>query len=320
MNVAISAPVRQKLLDLVSTELSLVWSFKKDLRKLDGLLKMMDSVLQDAEDREVTDRTVKLWLKNLRDVTYDADHVLDEINYEDMHHMVEIQDHTKIWAVADYAPLVPLFVETDSITVDSNVVGRQVDEAEILKLITNTKDRVISVLPIVGMGGLGKTTLARTVFNHQSTKSLFDETIWVCVSENFDVITLFKRILEAVGESSHGVSRQAVVDKLRKTLEGKRYLLVLDDIWNDKRQAWDDFQGTMAGVNPNKGNVIMVTTRLQSVASIVKTYRDPYCLKLLTDDECWSIIKARAFGEEEVPEQFEIVGKKIACKCGEVYH
>ncbi|CAA3008668.1 disease resistance RGA3 [Olea europaea subsp. europaea] len=361
MNAAISAPVRvtlQKLLDLASTELSLVWSFKKDLRKLDGMLKMMDLFLRDAERREVTEEAVKLWLKNLRDGTYDADHVLDEINYEDMRQMVEIQDQTKIWAclnifcftprlvfrwrmarrikeinvnfedinkqasdlrlqrVADYAPPVPLFVETDSITVDSNVVARQDDEEEILKLITNTNDAVISVLPIVGMGGLGKTTLARTVFNHQSTKSLFDETIWVCVSENFDVITLFKRILEAVGESSHGVSRQAVVDNLRKTLEGKRYLLVLDDIWNDKRQAWDDFQGTMAGVNPNKGNVIMVTTRLQSVASIVKTYRDPYCLKLLTDDECWSIIKARAFGEEEVPEQFEIVGKKIACKCG----
>ncbi|CAA3015445.1 disease resistance RGA3 [Olea europaea subsp. europaea] len=361
MNAAISAPVRvtlQKLLDLADPDLSLMWSFKKDLRKLDGMLKMMDLFLQDAERREVTEEAVKLWLKNLRDVTYDADHVLDEINYEDMRHMVEIQEQTKIWAclnifcftprlvfrwrmarrikeinvdfedinkhasdlglqrVANYALIVPLFKETDSITVDSNVVGRQDDGAEILKLITNTKDRVISVLPIVGMGGLGKTTLARSVFNHRSTKSLFGVTIWVCVSENFEVITLFKRILESLGESSHGASRQAVVDKLRRKLEGKRYLLVLDDIWNDKRQAWDDFQGTMAGVNPNKGNVIMVTTRLQSVASIVKTYRDPYCLKLLTDDECWSIIKARAFGEEEVPEQFEIVGKKIACKCG----
>ncbi|CAA3015444.1 disease resistance RGA3 [Olea europaea subsp. europaea] len=361
MDAAISAAVRvtlQPLLDLASAELSLVWSFKKDLRKLDGMLKMMDLFLLDAEKREVTEKAVKLWLKNLRDVTYDADHVLDEINYEDMRQMVEIQDQTKIWAclnifcftprlvfrwrmarrikeinvnfedinkqasdlrlqrVADYAPLVPLFVETDSITVDSNVVGRQVDEAEILKLITNTKDRVISVLPIVGMGGLGKTTLARSVFNNQSTKSLFGEMIWVCVSENFEVITLFKRILESLGESSHGASRQAVVDKLRGKLEGKRYLLVLDDIWNEDRLAWDDFESTMAGVNPNKGNVIMVTTRLQSVASIVKTYRDPYSLKLLTDDECWSIIKARTFGEEEVPDQFEIVGKELACKCG----
>ncbi|CAA2995486.1 disease resistance RGA3 [Olea europaea subsp. europaea] len=360
MNAAISAPVRvtlQKLLHLASTELSLVWSFKKDLRKLDGLLKMMDSVLQDAEKREVTDVAVKLWLENLRDVTYDADHVLDEINYEDMRQMVEIQDQTKIWAclnifcftprlvfrwrmarrikeinfnfedmnkqaselglrVADYAPLVPLFVETDSITVDSNVVARQDDEEEILKLITNTNDAVISVLPIVGMGGLGKTTLARTVFNHQITKSLFEETIWVCVSENFDVVTLFKRILKSLKGSSHGDNRQAVVEELQEKLGGKRYLLVLDDIWNEDRLAWDDFESTMAGVNPNKGNVIMVTTRQQSVASIVKTYRYPYSLKLLTDDECWSIIKARAFGEEEMPDQFEIVGKELACKCG----
>ncbi|XP_022878993.1 putative disease resistance protein RGA3 [Olea europaea var. sylvestris] len=92
-------------------------------------------------------------------------------------------------------------------------------------------------------------------------------------------------------------------------------MLVLDDVWNYKIQAWDDFQSTMAGVNTNKGNVIMVTTRLQSVASIVKTYRDPYNLNLLTDDECWSIIKTRTFGDEEIPEQLKIVGKKIACKC-----
>ncbi|CAI9762865.1 unnamed protein product [Fraxinus pennsylvanica] len=125
-----------------------------------------------------------------------------------------------------------------------------------------------------------------------------------------------KLFLDSLRESSHGASRQAGVDKLREKLGGKRYLLVLDDIWNEDRLAWDDFESAMAGINPNKGNVIVVTTRLQSVASIVNTYRDPYTLKVLTNDECWSIVKARTFGDEEVPEQFEIVGKEIACKCG----
>ncbi|CAI9762872.1 unnamed protein product [Fraxinus pennsylvanica] len=271
MDAAISAPVQvtlQKLLDLATPDLSLVWDFKKDLRKLDGSLKMMDRVLQDAEKREVTEEAVKLWLKNLRDVTYDADHVLDEINYENMRHM-----------------------------------------------ITRPVNEVLSVLPIVGMGGLGKTTLARSVFNHQHTHSHFALRIWVCVSENFDVMTLFKRILESLGKSFQGASRQAVVDRLREKLEGKRYLLVLDDLWNENREAWEDFKNTMAGINPNSGNVIMVTTRQQSVASIVRSYRDPYSLKVLTNDECWSIIRARTFGDAEVPERFEKVGKEIARKC-----
>ncbi|CAI9762862.1 unnamed protein product [Fraxinus pennsylvanica] len=222
MDAVISATAQvtvEKLLASATSELSLVWSFKKDLRKLGRSLKMMDLVLQDAEKREVTNEAVKLWLKNLRDVTYDAAHVLDKINYENMRSKVEIQNQTKIrgclnifsltpplafqWRmarrikdinmdlktieddantydlrVADYAPLVPLVMETDSITVDSNVVGRDANQAEILELITNTNDSVISVLPIVGMGGLGKTTLARSVFNHESTKSLFGEKIW----------------------------------------------------------------------------------------------------------------------------------------------
>ncbi|XP_022880317.1 disease resistance protein RGA2-like [Olea europaea var. sylvestris] len=360
MDAAISAPVQvtlQKLLDLATSELNLVWSFKKDLRKLHRSLKMMDSVLQDAEKREVTDEAVKLWLKNLREVTYDADHVLDEMNYKNMRHMVEIQNQTKIrgclnifsfipslafrWRmtrrikdininlkmiedeantyglqrVADFALSLPLAPETDSVTVDPIVVGRQNDESVVVWLITRPVDEVLSVLPIVGMGGLGKTTLTRLVFNHQHTKSHFAIRIWVCVSENFDVMTLFKRILESLGESFQGISRQAVVDRLREKLKDKRYLLVLDDLWNENREAWEDFKNTMAGVNANRGNVIIVTTRQQSVASIVKTYRDPYSLELLTDEECWFIIKARTFRDEEVPEQFEKVGMKIACKC-----
>ncbi|CAA3024673.1 disease resistance RGA3 [Olea europaea subsp. europaea] len=311
MDAVISSTVQvtvEKLLASATSELSLVWSFKKDLRKLGRSLKMMDLVLQDAEKREVTNEAVKLWLKNLRDVTYDADNVLDEINYENMRHMVKIQNHTKIRGikdinvdlkmiedeantyglqrVADFAVSLPPATETDSKTVDPIIIGRQNDESKIVQQITKTNDAVMSVIPIVGMGGLGKTTLARSVFNHPSTQSHFDERIWGSHSEKS-----WKEI-------------------------GRQKILVLDDIWNENRQFWDDFKNTLAGVNPNKGNVIMVTTRDLKVASIVKTYRDPYSLELLKDDQCWSIIKARAFGDAEVPERFEKVGYEIACKCG----
>ncbi|XP_022846311.1 putative disease resistance protein RGA3 [Olea europaea var. sylvestris] len=358
MDAVISATIQvtvEKLLASATAELSLVWGFKKDLGKLSDSLKMIKKVLEDAGKRQVTEEAVKLWLNNLQDVVYDADNVLDVINYENLHREIRSQKMSKVclnfsfyrplafrWKIAhkikeinvnfeginkrandlglrkvvDISLSLPLVMETDSIADDPIVVGRKDNEAEILKLITDTNDADISVLPIVGMGGLGKTTLARSVFNHQSTKSLLDERIWVCVSENFDAITLFKRILESLRESSPGASRQAVVDKLREKLGGKKYLLVLDDIWNENRQFWDDFKNTMAGVNPNKGNVIMVTTRHLEVASIVKAYRDPYNLKQLKDDECWSIIKARTFRDAEVPGQFEQVGKEIACRCG----
>ncbi|CAI9762863.1 unnamed protein product [Fraxinus pennsylvanica] len=315
---------------------------------------MIKQVLEDADTRPVIDKAVQLWLKKLQDVTYDVDNVLDVINYENLsrqiwnqkmpkvcsyfsfyrplafrwkmaHKIKEInvnfQDINKrandlgLWRVSDFANSLPPVMETDSITVDPIFVGRQDDEFEILKLITNTNDSVISVLPIVGMGGLGKTTLSRSVFNHPCTQSFFDERIWVCISKNFDVTTIFKRILECLEDTSDVDNREAIVKKLGKKLEGKKYLLVLDDFWNENRQAWDDFKNTMAGVNSNKRNVIMVTTRLQSVASIAKTYRDAYSLESLKDDQCWSIIKARTFGDAEVPERFEKGGYEIACKC-----
>ncbi|CAI9762877.1 unnamed protein product [Fraxinus pennsylvanica] len=216
---------------------------------------MIKQVLEDADTRPVTDKAVKLWLKKLQDVTYDADNVLDVINYENLSRQIQNQRSPKVclyfsfyrplafrWKmahkikeinvnfedinkrandlglrkVADFALSLPPVMETDSITVDPIYLGRQNDESEILKLMINTNGAVISVLPIVGMGGLGKTTLARSVFNHPTTRSLFDERIWVCISKNFDVTTIFKRILE---DTSDVDNREAIVKKLGKCLE-----------------------------------------------------------------------------------------------------
>ncbi|KAL2505142.1 Disease resistance protein (CC-NBS-LRR class) family [Abeliophyllum distichum] len=97
--------------------------------------------------------------------------------------------------VAEFAPTRPQVRETDAITADPVFVGRQNDESKFVEHITGEINDVFSVLPIVGMGGVGKTTLARRIFNHLHTETHFNERIWVCVSENFDVPTILKRIL-----------------------------------------------------------------------------------------------------------------------------
>ncbi|KAL2530513.1 putative disease resistance RPP13-like protein 1 [Forsythia ovata] len=241
-------------------------------------------------------------------------HKINNINVNLKRINDEADRHGFLRRVAEFAPALPQVKETDAITADPVFVGRQNDESKFVEQITGEIDDVFSVLPIVGMGGIGKTTLARRIFNHPHTETHFDERIWVCVSENFDVLTILKSILVSLKETSHGDSRQAVMDTLREKLKYKRCLLVLDDLWNEKRGEWDDLKNALMGVNPNKGNVIIVTTRNESVASIVNPQ---YCYNLekLSEDDCWSIIKAKAFEGGDVPEHFQTIGKAIAQQC-----
>ncbi|KAL0431314.1 UNVERIFIED_CONTAM: putative disease resistance protein RGA3 [Sesamum radiatum] len=220
--------------------------------------------------------------------------------------------------IANSATFVPSVTETDSVTVDPIVVGRGKDVSMIVDmLVKNPNDEVVSVVPIVGMGGLGKTTFARLVFNDQRTVKHFHKRIWVCVSQNFDSTTnLFKRILELVRNDVQVEAREAILQKLKKELKDKRFLFVLDDLWNEEQQYWEDFRSSLVGINSVNGNFIIVTTRSERVASIVNP-RYQHSLGILSDDDCWDIIKMRAFSnEEEVSELFENIGRKIARKCG----
>ncbi|KAL0396011.1 UNVERIFIED_CONTAM: putative disease resistance protein RGA3 [Sesamum calycinum] len=188
----------------------------------------------------------------------------------------------------------------------------------IVDMLVNPNDQVVSVVPVVGMGGLGKTTFARLIFNDQRMVKYFHRRIWVCVSQNFDSTTnLFKRILESVTYSVvQFEGRETILQKLNEEFKDTRFLLVLDDLWNDEQKYWEDFRSSLVGINSVNGNFIIVTTRSKRVASIVNP-RYQHSLGILSDDDCWDIIKMRAFpNEKEVSEHLENIGRKIACKCG----
>lgn len=106
------------------------------------------------------------------------------------------------------------------------------------------------------------------------------------------------------------------MQKLQKSLGEERYLLVLDNVWSEEPEQWDNFITSLEGISPVKGNVIIVTTRSGNVASIVKTY-DVHELGVLSEEDSWFIIKARAFQENDVdiPSEFETLGKSIAKRC-----
>lgn len=211
--------------------------------------------------------------------------------------------------------------ETISLVIESEVFGRREYKEKIIELLhttSNGKNRGdVPIIPIVGIGGLGKTTLAQLVYGDTDLMGCFDMKIWVYLSNDFDI----KKIITAIIESAtlrkcEFTNLDILSHQLRETLCGKRYLLVLDDVWNEDQYKWQRFQTLLKGCV--KGSKIIVTTRSDKVASIVGTFS--YHLKGLAEDDSWALFKQYAFGqgEEEGHPNLLPIGKQIVKKCGGV--
>ncbi|XP_043705567.1 disease resistance protein RGA2-like [Telopea speciosissima] len=130
--------------------------------------------------------------------------------------------------------------QTFSLIDDKEIFGRDAEQSELVNMLVNctSNDQIISVFPIVGMGGLGKTTLAQLVFNDPLTKDHFDLRMWVCVSEQFEVERLLKEIIEsaASGAKCDASNLDVITRNLQEKLMGQRFLLVRDNVWSKDGQ------------------------------------------------------------------------------------
>ncbi|PHU03560.1 hypothetical protein BC332_28811 [Capsicum chinense] len=162
------------------------------------------------------------------------------------------------------------------------------------------------------MGGLGKTTLAKAVYNDERVKDHFELKAWFCVSEQYDAIRITKGLLQEIGlVVDDNLNQQQV--KLKESLKGKRFLVVLDDVWNDNYNEWDDLRNLF--VQGNIGSKIIVTTRKESVALMMGNKQ--ISMSNLSIEVSWSLFKRHAFKNMDPmghPE-LEDVGKQIAAKC-----
>ncbi|XP_048136608.1 putative disease resistance RPP13-like protein 1 [Rhodamnia argentea] len=195
--------------------------------------------------------------------------------------------------------------------------GGEKEEAEILELLINeveNSDATLNIVPIVGMGGVGKTALARRPYNDARVYSSFEKRAWVCVSDVFDAHDITKTILRSIsGLSREGEDLNGLQVKLKDNLSGKKFLVVLDDIWNEKYEIWTVLLKPFeVGA---KGSKIIITTRNLDVVSITRA--SPYPLKELSLDYCTSLLAFHALGTTnfESHSNFEIIGKKIAERC-----
>ncbi|XP_011007867.1 PREDICTED: putative disease resistance protein RGA1 [Populus euphratica] len=334
------------------------WGLEEQLQKLKQSLTMIQATLHDAATRSVTDASVKGLLEKLQEVAYDAEDVLDEFAYEILRKDLKkgkvrdfFSSHNpaafrlnmgqkvqkinealdKILDVGSRLGLRNLPEvrrdtrrQTDSI-LDSSavVVGREDDISKVLELLTSmTKSQhALSVVPIVGMAGLGKTTIAKKVFQEVKDRKLFDVTIWVCVSNHFDEVKILREMLQKIDKTTGRMDNlDAILENLKKELEKKTFLLVLDDVWNEDHDKWAGLKEGLLKIKDKNGNAVVVTTRLEVVANMTLetcpgSQHEPW---RLSENQCWSIIKQKASGGggASMTSDLESIGKEIAKKCG----
>jgi len=208
--------------------------------------------------------------------------------------------------------------QTSSVITEPILYGRDEDREKIVKFLlkdaNNNED--LTVYPIVGMGGLGKTTLAKQVFNDHEISKHFDLRIWICVSDDFNLKRILQSIIECcIGQNPNLGDLEARRKKVEEALHNKRYLLVLDDVWNENPEKWKELKGMLECARGAKGATILVTTRLEEVVSIMGTH-SAYRLTALSEDDSWSLFKHHAFGpNREEREELVTIGKEIMRKC-----
>ncbi|TYJ28632.1 hypothetical protein E1A91_A06G013300v1 [Gossypium mustelinum] len=210
--------------------------------------------------------------------------------------------------------------QTSSLVTESEVLGRADEKEKIVSMLLSNVSHHddLSVYAICGMGGLGKTTIAQLVYNDENVAEVFDLRGWVCVSDDFDIKRLTKVIVESFGGKSGDIQELDPLQRcLVEKLAGKRFLLVLDDVWNKSHDKWDRLkQALQCG---QKGSTVIVTTRDEDIAVMMAT--TPFCrLGCLSDHDSWSLFKKRAFGMEKTGSNanLETIGRQIVQRCGGV--
>nr|XP_048322645.1 putative disease resistance RPP13-like protein 1 isoform X2 [Ziziphus jujuba var. spinosa] len=320
------------------------------LKKLTIMLLSANTVLNDAEEKQIKNRAVRKWLNELKEAIYDAEDLVYEIEAEALRCKIEGESRTQVLnflptaafnmkvkqrieeildklefilqkkkflglkeGVPDSSGRLP----TTSLVEESRVYGRDADKEVIVKLLLtdDSSGNKLSVIPVVGMGGIGKTTLAQIIYNDDKVRKHFDIQAWVFVSDIFDILRITQTILESVtSQKCYSKDLNHLQVKLKDLLLEKKFLFVLDDVWNENYIYWDALKTSFG--SGACGSKIIVTTRNEKIASMMGTVPN-YYVHIMTEEDCWSLFVIHAFGivDSIAYPDLEEIGRQIVRKC-----
>ncbi|XP_074569362.1 LOW QUALITY PROTEIN: putative disease resistance protein RGA3 [Curcuma longa] len=314
-------------------------------------LLLIQAIVNSCESRLIKDEAVLLWMKELKEVVYDAGDLLDEVKAEAAKEQVsssspfkpntELKRRIKrvrerldqIAKVASNFSIgerlnnvvrqpITNRLATSSFVVESDILGRDTDKNNIIEKLcryddsdSNTIRHKAFVLPIVGFGGMGKTSIAQLVYNDERVNKYYDIRIWLHVSDVFDLRRLVLEMLESITKNvlCELTNWNTLQEILMEELKGKTFLLVLDDLWCVDNDAWGGFLDSLS--SGKNGSKVVVTTRNRSVAQM-SAMMQPYFLNGLSEDDTWSLFKTEASlrGESLEQQKLSSIGKQIVEK------
>ncbi|VVA31537.1 PREDICTED: putative disease resistance [Prunus dulcis] len=329
----------------------------KEMKKWTTMLSAIGAVLHDAEEKQLRSEAVKLWLDDLKDLAYDVEDMLDKFSTEmfrrranklhgaiaskvrsliprvkfnssmnseikvitdRLHEISEQKDKLGLNYIGTSSSKARQRSPSSSL-LDGPVVGRDGDKAKILELLSRDEPSSANfhVVSIVGMAGVGKTTLAQLVFNDNDVSMKFSPKAWVSVSDDFNIVRVTRAILESITSRHCDLEEFSnIQDNLSKELAGKKFLIVLDDVWNTcDYDLWIKLQSPFrVGA---LGSKVIVTTRDGEVAKMMRAI-EVHNLECISNDDCWRVFEQHAFlnVNNGKPPNIELYREKIAIKCG----
>ncbi|XP_058114682.1 putative disease resistance RPP13-like protein 3 isoform X2 [Magnolia sinica] len=350
----------QKLSDLLIQEAEFLSGVCDQVEWLQAEFRRMQCFLKDADTKQEGDERVKNWGRDVRDVAYDAEDVIDTFVFRTAilkrrgfvgvvkrwafifnklvarHKLVsEIERiRNKIRAISESRSTYGIenigqeaemsstrlrlqdWKLTSPLDQEPDFVGFEKD-LEILVARLMKGELCRCVISVVGMGGLGKTTLMKKVYNDTRVKTHFHSSVWISISQEYGVRDLLQNIVNCYKVISEEELKKLNVIQLRhiisEYLKEKKYLIVLDDVWT--YEAWDVLKDAFP--NMNNGSRVMLTTRNKDVALHADARSQPHELGFLNDEESWELFCKKTFPGHvnSCPQYLEKLGREIVKKC-----
>ncbi|PRQ51238.1 putative EF-hand domain pair, P-loop containing nucleoside triphosphate hydrolase [Rosa chinensis] len=218
------------------------------------------------------------------------------------------------------APKPPPRQLTSSLVIDKSFGRKTEKDLLVGKLLDESSSHKRGgplIIPIIGLGGIGRTTLCQLVYNDDMVNTYFDKKIWVCVSDPFEEIKIAKAIIEGldnVNNTPNSNQLDPFMVRIKELIKGKKFLLVLDDVWNPNSSQWNELiKPLLEGAT---GSRILVTTRKEEVAQVMGATNQMIHLKALSEECTRELFNHITFlDREDEFEKFEMFVQEFVEKC-----